>query len=201
MVLHDEKLSAPDFVRGSALLEGALRFAREAYRDRGRRGKTKLRHSIEVAGLLHQAGFEEEVVAAGLLHDVVEAADSEPAQLAERFGSDVASLVKAMTEDERIQPFEERKAEHRARVTAAGSRPAAIYAADKLAKMPHLHADPDSVSERKLAHYRQTVETLRAGHPDLPFLAELEQELAALMVQRQGRTADRGQPAPAHGLS
>ena len=116
-------------------------------------------------------------------------------------GSDVASLVKAMTEDERIKPFEERKAEHRARVTAAGSRPAAIYAADKLAKMPHLRADPDSASERKLAHFQQTVETLRAGHPDLPFLADLERELAALMAQRQGRAADRGQAAPVHELS
>jgi len=201
MVVHDEKLSAPAFVQGSALLEGALRFAREAYRDAGRRGEKKLRHSMEVARLLHQAGFEEEVVAAGLLHDVVEATDSELAELAERFGSGVASLVKAMTEDERIEPFEERKAEHRARVTAAGSRPAAIYAADKLAKMPNLRADPDSVSERKLAHYRQTVETLRAGHPNLPFLGELQQELAALMVQRQGRTADRGLAEPAHELS
>ena len=106
-----------------------------------------------------------------------------------------------MTEDERIKPFEERKAEHRARVTAAGSRPAAIYAADKLAKMPHLRADPDSASERKLAHFQQTVETLRAGHPDLPFLDDLERELAALMAQRQGRAADRGQAAPVHELS
>ena len=201
MVVHDEKLSTPDFVRGSVLLEDALRFAREAYRDPGRRGETKLRHSIEVASLLREAGFEEEVVAAGLLHDVVEATDSELAQLAERFGSDVASLVKAMTEDERIKPFEERKAEHRARVTAAGSRPAGIYAADKLAKMPHLRADPDSASERKLAHFQQTVETLRAGHPDLPFLDDLEQELAALMAQRQGRAADRGQAPPVHELS
>jgi len=198
MVVHDEKRSAPDFVRGSVLLEDALRFAREAYRDAGRRGEAKLRHSIEVASLLRQAGFDEEVVAAGLLHDVVEATDSELAQLAERFGSDVASLVKAMTEDERIKAFEERKAEHRARVTAAGSRPAAIYAADKLAKMPHLRAAPDSASERKLAHFQQTVETLRAGHPDLPFLADLERELAALMAQRQGRAADRGQAAPVH---
>jgi len=201
MVVHDEKLFAPAFVQGSALLEGALRFAREAYHDAGRRGEKKLRHSMEVARLLHQAGFEEEVVAAGLLHDVVEATDSELAELAERFGSGVASMVKAMTEDERIERFEERKAEHRARVTAAGARPAAIYAADKLAKMPNLRADPDSVSERKLAHYWQTVETLRAGYPDLPFLGELQQELAALMVQRQGRTADRGLAEPAHELS
>ena len=150
-----------------------------------------------MARLLHEAGFDEEVVAAGLLHDVVEATASELPQVAERFGSRMAALVEAMTEDDGIESYEARKAEHRARVTARGSRPAAIYAADKLAKMPHLRADPDSASERQLAHYQQTLETLRAGHPELPFLGDLEQELAALAVQRRDRISDRGQAAPA----
>jgi (p)ppGpp synthase/HD superfamily hydrolase len=197
MAPHDQKLSAPDFVRGSALLEGVFRYAREAYREAGRRGEAKLRHSVEVARLLHEAGFEEEVVAAGLLHDVVEATASELSQVAERFGSHAAALVEAMTEDEGIDSFEARKAEHRARVTAHGSRAAAIYAADKLAKMPDPCADPGSASERQLAHYRQTLETLSAGHPELPFLGDLEQELAALAAQRRDRISDRGQAMPA----
>lgn len=198
MVPHDQTLLAPDFVRGSVLLEGAFRFARVAYRGAGRRGEAKLRHSVEAARLLHEAGFEEEVVAAGLLHDVVEATASQLSQVSERFGSRVAALVEAMTEDDRIESFEERKAEHRARVTAHGSHAAAIYAADKLAKMPHLRADPGSASERQLAHYQQTVEALSAGHPDLPFLGDLERELAALAVQRRDRISDRGQAMPAH---
>jgi (p)ppGpp synthase/HD superfamily hydrolase len=198
MVPNDQKLAAPDFVRGSALLDGAFRFAREAYREAGRRGEAKLRHSVEVARLLHEAGFEEEVVAAGLMHDVVEATASQLSQVAERFGSRAAALVEAMTEDEGIESFEERKAEHRARVTAHGSHAAAIYAADKLAKMPDLRAGPGSASERQLAHYRQTVEALSAGHPDLPFLGDLEQELAALAAQRRDRIPDRGQAMPAH---
>ena len=103
-----------------------------------------------------------------------------------------------MTEDERIRSYEARKAEHRARVTARGTRPAAIYAADKLAKMPHLRADPDSASERQLAHYRQTLETLSAAHPELPFLGDLEQELAAIAVQRRDRIRDRDQAMPTH---
>ena len=193
---HDSKLPAPDFVRGSDLLEGAFRFAREAYREAGGRGQTKLRHSVEVARLLHEAGFEEEVVAAGLLHDVVEATASELPQVAERFGSRTAALVEAMTEDDRIESFEARKAEHRARVAEQGSSAAAIYAADKLAKMPDLRADPGSASERKLAHYRQTVQTLSARHPELPFLGDLERELAALTAQRSDRSSDRIQAAP-----
>jgi (p)ppGpp synthase/HD superfamily hydrolase len=198
MALHDPKLSAPDFVRGAALLEGAFQFAREAYREAGRRGDAKLRHSVEVARLLREAGFEEEVVAAGLLHDVVEATASQLPQVAERFGSRTAALVEAMTEDDRIESYEARKAEHRARVTAHGSRAAAIYAADKLAKMPPLRADPGSASEKQFAHYQQTLETLSAGHPGLPFLGDLKQELAALAVQRREPVSGRGQAMPAH---
>lgn len=197
MVPHDPKLSAPDFLRGSDLLEGALRFAREAYREEGERGEAKLRHSVEVARLLDRARFDEEVVAAGLLHDVVESTPAELSQLADRFGSRLAALVEAMTEDEGIESYEARKAEHRARVTAQGSRTAAIYAADKLAKMPHLRADPDFASERQLVHYQKTLETLRAGHPDLPFLGDLERELAALTTQRGDPASDRRHATPA----
>ncbi len=65
--------------------------------------------------------------------------------------------------------------------------------------MPHLRADPDSASDRQLAHYRQTVETLSADHPDLPFLGDLEQELAAIAVQRRDRIS-RSRPANARRL-
>jgi (p)ppGpp synthase/HD superfamily hydrolase len=190
-------LVSPDFVRGSDLLESALRFARDAYRTEGRRGRAKLRHSVEVGKLLHDAGFDEEVVAAGLLHDVIEATSSELPEVAERFGGRMASLVEAMTEDERIESYEARKAEHRARVTSRGSHPAAIYAADKLAKMPRLRADPDSASERQFAHYQHTVATLRARHPELPFLGQLEAELKAVARRRRDRVLERGEVAPA----
>jgi (p)ppGpp synthase/HD superfamily hydrolase len=184
-----------DFVRGSDVLDGALRFTREAYRGMGTRGQAKLRHSIEVARLLQEAGFDEEVVAAGLLHDVVEATATELPEIAERFGARIAGLVEAMTENDRIKSYEPRKAEHRARVAAHSSPAAAIYAADKLAKMPGLRADPDSASEKQLAHYVGTLETLSSRHPDLPFLAELQRELAAVADQRRDPPADPARAA------
>ena len=38
-------------------------------------------HPVEVACLLHEAGYSDEVVAAGVLHDVVEDTDAEAAEL------------------------------------------------------------------------------------------------------------------------
>jgi (p)ppGpp synthase/HD superfamily hydrolase len=195
-----EGVSAPRFTRRSPLVEESFRFAVEAYRDRGERGAVKLRHSVEVAGLLHEAGFSDEVVAAGLLHDVVEFTPISLDEIRERFGSPVVDLVGVMTEDERISSYEERKAEHRGRVAAAGPLPAAIYAADKLAKMPHLHDDPGAISQRRFDHYAQTAKTLRARHPDLPFLDELDRELATLLKER-ARTAVRGQATDSREVS
>jgi (p)ppGpp synthase/HD superfamily hydrolase len=195
MAPHGPHQSVPAFVKGSNLLDGALRFTSEAYRGAGSRGQAKLRHSVEVARLLHQAGFDEEVVAAGLLHDVVEATATELPEIGERFGARIAALVEAMTEDDEIETYEERKAEHRARVAGHSPPAAAIYAADKLAKMPGLRADPHSASEKQLAHYLGTLETLRSRHPDLPFLDDLERELAGVAVQRRDRTAGRARAA------
>ena len=98
-----------------------------------RRNSTNIDHPAEVE-LLHDAGYDDEVVAAALLHDVIEDTDTDLTEVGDRFGPRVAELVCVMTEDASIEPYEERKAEHRARVSDHSARAAAIYAADKLAK-------------------------------------------------------------------
>ena len=44
-----------------------------------------------MAQLLHEHGFGEEIVAAALLHDVVEDTETEIAEIEARFGPEVAS--------------------------------------------------------------------------------------------------------------
>jgi guanosine-3',5'-bis(diphosphate) 3'-pyrophosphohydrolase len=48
------------------------------------------------------------VVAAAVLHDVLEDTDAGPAELEERFGSDVAALVELVSDDPSIGDVEER---------------------------------------------------------------------------------------------
>jgi (p)ppGpp synthase/HD superfamily hydrolase len=175
----------PSFAQDSELLRGAFEFAEHVHRQRADDSVTDVKHPVAVARLLHDAGFDEEIVAVALLHEVIEDTSTQLDEVAERFGPRVAELVAAMTEDETIEPYEERKAEHRSRVAAEGANPAAIYAADKLAKVRQIRADSSDPGERKLAHYRQTLETLEATHPDLPFLSELRAELEMLAVDRQ----------------
>ncbi len=169
----------PDFVRESELLEGAFRMACLAHHGPGRLGDTDIDHPVAVARLLHEEGEDEVVVAAALLHDTVEDTSLTIDAITEAFGSGIASLVAAVTEDPEIEPYPARKAEARGRA-ARDARTAVIYAADKLAKTRQLSAEGESLSEEQREHYERTLRLLSERHPDLPFLTELDTELARL---------------------
>ena len=75
-----------------------------------------------------------------MLHDTVEDTEADLSDIAACFGSEVAALVTAMTEDESIEDFGERKAALRAQIAAAGPDATAVYAADKVTKVRELRA-------------------------------------------------------------
>lgn len=175
----------PDFAAASPLLANAYRFAREAHHGERRTGDTDVGHPVEVARLLHDAGFPEEVVAASLLHDVLEDSTTGVEEIRERFGDPVADLVAAMTEDESIEPYERRKAALRDQVRTAGHDTAAIFAADKLAGVREMSGGGKEADEAKLDHYERTLATLSQEHPEIAFLAALRRELSELKRRRE----------------
>ena len=176
----------PPFVENSMRLSDAYRFARAAHEGPRRRGTTTIGHPAAVARLLHEAGYPENVVAAALLHDVVEDTATEVTELADRFGDDVAFLVAQLTEDPGIPGYDERKGELRRRVSADGQQTAAIFAADKLASARHLNEHGATVPQERLEHFERTERTIRSRHPDVPFLDALAEEIA-LLRERAGR--------------
>jgi (p)ppGpp synthase/HD superfamily hydrolase len=175
----------PEIARRSPLVEGAYRMAHDAHHGPRRKGDTDIDHPLEIATLLDDIGSDERVVAAALLHDVVEDTSTDAVEIEERFGPEVADLVNAMTEDDRIESYEDRKAEHRARITR-DRNVAAIYAADKLAGARDMLDHPDTVPALQLDHYLATLAVLCATHPDLPFLGELRRELERIRDARDG---------------
>jgi (p)ppGpp synthase/HD superfamily hydrolase len=66
-------------------------------------------HLAGVAILLARHGFDDEVVAAGALHDCVEDAGVSYEELTALFGARVTELVRACTEQDRSLPWVERK--------------------------------------------------------------------------------------------
>jgi (p)ppGpp synthase/HD superfamily hydrolase len=169
----------PEFATTSPLLTSAYRFAGEAHHGARRTGDTEVDHPTEVARLLHEAGFAEDVVAAALLHDVIEDSTTHVDEIRERFGTPIADLVAAMTEDDSIEPYGRRKAAHRDQVRAAGRDTAAVFAADKLVNARDMAGAP-APDPAKLDHYERTLLALSADHPDLQFLDALRRELVGL---------------------
>lgn len=173
-------MSAPDFIAGRELPERAYEFAYGAHHGPDRQGDTDIEHPTAVAQLLDRAGFGDEVVAAAFLHDVVEDTDRGLDGIEAEFGPEVRGLVEAMTEDDSIEDYEERKAEHRERVLSAGAAPASIYAADKLARARAYRESGEPVAPRRLDHYWDTLQLFASRRPELPFLGELAEELPEL---------------------
>jgi (p)ppGpp synthase/HD superfamily hydrolase len=169
----------PDFIAGSTRLSEVFAFAHRVHDGPRSPDSTEVAHPLQVARILHRHRYDDDVIAAALLHDAVEDTPTGLGEIARRFGVPVARLVSIMTEDDTIQSYAERKAEHRRRLAGGGEREAAIFAADKLAKLGELRRTGETVPAQKLDHYEQCVRMLAAEHADVPFLDELTAELAA----------------------
>jgi (p)ppGpp synthase/HD superfamily hydrolase len=190
----------------SPLVRNALEQARSDHAGQirnGSGGMPYIEHPILVAATLDEEGFGEEVVlAAALLHDVVEDSETTLDELREKFGGEVAGLVGAMTDAEKIDDYRERKAEHRERMSAAPVEAMAIYGADKLVNSRTLRAayaeEGDAVRdefkvplELKLEIWEADLALLREKAPELPFLDRLEEELSRLRASLEAPAPPR----------
>jgi (p)ppGpp synthase/HD superfamily hydrolase len=179
----------PPFARDKPVTRAALEWA--AGRHGGQRravdGAPFILHPLEVAALLSGRDYDDEVVAAGLLHDVVEDTDASIEEIRARFGERVGAIVATVTEDPRIADYGERKSALRAAVAAADRDVLAVYAADKVVKARELRAQAaragalsDSELQRRLGHYERSLALLLAAAPELALVHQLAFELWAL---------------------
>jgi (p)ppGpp synthase/HD superfamily hydrolase len=145
-------------------------------------------HPLEVAALLNGRGFDDEVIAAGVLHDVVENTAATVEDVATRFGARVAEIVAAVSEDPSIEDYVARKAALRERARDGGIAARAVYAADKISKTRELrsHAtlEPsvlaDGQNRLKLEHYEASLAMLLEADDGQPMVEQLAFELWAL---------------------
>ena len=181
-----ESMARTDFVERSPLTRDALEFASTQHAGQKRTdGIPFVTHPVEVACLLHEAGYSDDVVAAGVLHDVIEETDANQGELEERFGSNVADLVAAVSDDPSIEDDARRKAALREQVAQAGECAAAVFAADKISKARELRL---SVQEgrfgrkdrAKLDHYQASLEMLDELMPGHQLVERLRAELDAV---------------------
>jgi (p)ppGpp synthase/HD superfamily hydrolase len=183
----------------SLLLRAALRFAarRHALQRRDSDGAPFIEHPREVARLLRDAGCRDVVIAAGLLHDVLEDTDATASELRARFGTEVASLVQAVSEDVSAGDYRERKQRLRDQVEGTGGDALLIFAADKISKVRELSSslkDPQArpaaatlnrlehQARLRLEHYEESLRMLRRRAAEHPLVARLADELDACLT-------------------
>ena len=111
------------------------------------------------------------------------------------FGTHIAQLVAAVSDDDSITTYEERKRELRDRVERSGSETLAIYAADKISKVRELGLlsawrASQRKNQAKLAHYRASLEMLRRAAASTRLVICLDAELGRLEPRALERRRD-----------
>ena len=166
---------------GLPLYEKAVVFAAIAHQGARRKGSRipYLSHPIEAAAIVSELTDDEELIAAAVLHDVVEDTPATLEEVEQYFGERIAAYVGYETEDKRRDlPAEEtwlvRKQEMLTFLRDKADRNARMLAlADKLSNLRSIERDLNSIGDRiwqrfnqkdKAMHgwfYRQTAEALR----------------------------------------
>jgi (p)ppGpp synthase/HD superfamily hydrolase len=120
----------------SVLLKRALDHAAIWHREQRRKypgaDVPYVSHCAGVATILARHGFDDEVVAAGALHDTIEDTGVSFEQLRELFGARVAELVRDVSEADKSLPWEVRKARYLEHFVEKCWEAQAITLADKI---------------------------------------------------------------------
>ncbi|MBN1120096.1 MAG: bifunctional (p)ppGpp synthetase/guanosine-3',5'-bis(diphosphate) 3'-pyrophosphohydrolase [Anaerolineae bacterium] len=155
-------------VRDRTILQRAYNLAISAHQGQKRAsGEDYVIHCVEVARLLIELGLDTSVIAAGLLHDIVEDTSITLEDLREEFGEEIAGLVGGVTKMDQLTLSTEDKPEGKPRDREAeylrktllamndDVRVILIKLADRLHNMRTLgHLS----SERQIRNARETIE-------------------------------------------
>lgn len=102
------------------------------------KSKPMIIHQINVACILEENGFDDNVIAAGYLHDVVEDTEYTINDIKNEFGEDIASLVCSASEPDKSLSWEERKNHTINSCSSLNLRHKAVIVADKINNLEDL---------------------------------------------------------------
>lgn len=169
-----------------------LQFASRAHKTQLRKNPVDtpyISHPLAVALILSKAGFKEEVVMAGALHDVIEDTAVTEEELRKEFGDEICNLVLGVTENKKLE-WHERKLAYNENLKKQNTDILAISAADLLANRmslilelrkgnnpwPNFSKEPKEYVEKikKIDGERIEIIASKLNHPLVPELQEAE---------------------------
>ncbi|HEY7629268.1 MAG TPA: HD domain-containing protein [Thermoleophilaceae bacterium] len=191
--------SEPGFGRDLPITQAAIDFARDRHSGQRRLSDTAsfVSHPLEVGALLDRFDYPDHVIAAAVLHDVLENTETRPGELTDLFGVDVCRLVALVSDDPAIADDDERKDELLERVRQAGGYALVIYAADKVSKVRELQilaarGNAEVDADAKLRRHRNSLVMLEETIPENEVVHLLRRELKAFeSAQARRSTASR----------
>lgn len=169
----------------------AIIFAAQAHDGATRKGGEVpyIVHPMEAATIAAAMTDDEEVIAAAVLHDVIEDCGITAQELCGRFGQRVARLVLAQThvlEGDPRETWEARKQEAVARLAKASRAEKIVALSDKLSNMRAIARDYKSSGEAMFARFHQRDRARHAWYYRR-CTALLEEELGGTQAWRELR--------------
>jgi (p)ppGpp synthase/HD superfamily hydrolase len=131
------------------IIEKALLVAAMAH-DHQFRKKTNIpyiTHPVAVGMLLMKAGYDDELIAAGILHDTVEDTPLTLKNIEETFGSKVARIVEGCSEPDKTLAWEDRKRHTIEYLRTAPLEIRVVACADKLHNIRSISDDYEQMGE------------------------------------------------------
>ena len=182
----------------NAILNEAIIFAVQSHKKQLRKGTMLpyILHPLEVMEILYLMSGNQELLAAGVLHDVVEDTPVKLEEIAERFGTRVAELVASHTDKHPELTWEERKEKALEETAQAGLPEQQLVLADKLANIRNMVRDYNKIGdelwsrfhqgrEKQAWYYHKGVEILRGLAQD-PASAPFYEEFKKLVYELYG---------------
>lgn len=180
--------------------EKAKLFAIKAHMGQVRKSepdKPMIMHPIGVGKLLESLGYDDNVIAAGYLHDVVEDTLYTIEDIEKEFGNDIASLVMGASEPDKSLSWEERKKHTIEETKKLPLRNKLVICADKINNLEDLFLKFEKSGERDFQafkrgeeqqkwYYTSTYESLISNEDkNLPIFARLKDILDKVFYKKE----------------
>lgn len=138
------------------LIEKAIRMATSAHQGQMRKdGPAYIIHPVAVSLMLAQHGFAEAVVAAALVHDVLEDTPITADEMGEELGSEVLELVQTVSYDKTLS-WEDQRIKYVEAVRAGSDGAKAISIADKIHNAESLLMGYEREGKAMWAHFNRS---------------------------------------------
>lgn len=141
----------------SELINLAMEVAALAHKDQKRKGTDLpyIIHPLAVGVILAKAGYDDEIIAAGILHDTVEDTGVALRDILNQFGPRVAELVEGASEPDKSLPWIRRKEHMIHFLKTAPLDVRAVVCADKLHNIQSIRRDLIFLGEGQWKRFRR----------------------------------------------